>query len=350
MQVFEDLNKRIAAINSMTNSSRKDQHRASAGPERLTFVPILVGPTAVGKTSVSIELARRLSAEIISADSRQVYKHLNIGTATPTDEQLDAVPHHFVNELAITEPFTAGRFAGEARIRIREIFERKRTPLVVGGAGLYIKALTEGLFDEPSRDDTVREALYRQVEQQGVEAVYERFRRLDPEYAGEVHPNDVKKIVRALEIYEVTGETPSRHYQNTHAELPFDYDIIGLRRNRKALYRRINQRVDDMFASGLVEEVRAILDRGFTGQENALQTVGYQEVIQYLQGTLSPEEAREQIQTHSRHYAKRQLTWFRNQHETTWFDFEKYASEDDLIQAILSYLTGKSTESHTEEY
>lgn len=339
-----------ASINLMTNKSRPNPLSTSEGPDRLTFVPILVGPTAVGKTAVSIALARHLDAEIVSADSRQMYKHLNIGTATPTDEQLSAVPHHFVNTLELTEPFTAGRFAREARAVIRDIFGRQRTPLVVGGAGLYIKALVEGLFDEPSRDDVIRGALYRQVEEQGIETVYERFYRLDPEYAADVHPNDVKKIVRALEIYEVTGEKPSRHFQETHSALPFDYDIIGLHRKRKTLYRRINQRVDNMFESGLVEEVRTILDGGFTGQENALQTVGYQEVIQYLGGQLSLEEARERIQINSRHYAKRQLTWFRNQHDTTWFDFEDYASEDDLIWAMLVHLTRTSGKLKTENH
>jgi len=329
------------------DSSEHARNRATTRAENtgfgpLSFVPMLVGPTAVGKTEVSIRLAERLNAEIISADSRQVYKHLNIGTATPAAEQLDAVPHHFVNILEIEETYTAGRFAREARVAIREIFRRKRTPLVVGGAGLYIKALVKGLFDEPSRDDAVREALYRQVEKEGIEAVYDRFQQLDPDYAREVHHNDVKKIVRALEIYEVTGEKPSKHFQGSHMIIPFEYDILGLHRKRKALYRRINRRVDLMFETGLVEEVRAVLTMGYTGEENALQTVGYQEVIKYLHGELSLEEAKQQIKANSRHYAKRQLTWFRNQHQTTWFDFEDYASDEDLVQAILTYLTRKA--------
>lgn len=315
---------------------------------RNMIVPILAGPTAVGKTSISIELAKQLNAEIISADSRQVYKHMDIGTATPGQAQLDEVPHHFVSILEIDDTYTAGRFAREAQSVIEEIFARNRLPLVVGGAGLYIKALIDGLFQSPSRDDVVRADLYHEVEQDGVEKVYERFQSLDPEYAREVHPNDVKKIVRALEIYEVTGAKPSEHFQQTHQALPYKYDILGLRRKRKTLYQRINHRVDLMFQAGLVEEVRTILDMGYTGDENALQTVGYQEVIQYLRGEISLEKAKQQIKTNSRHYAKRQLTWFRNQHRTTWFDFEDYDSDEDLIQSVLDYLTHRPVSIKTE--
>jgi len=306
---------------------------------KLSHIPIIVGPTAVGKTAVSIDLARRLNAEIISADSRQIYRYMNIGTATPSDEELAQVSHHFVNTLELSRQYTAGQFSEDARIVIREIRKRGKNPMVVGGAGFYIKALLDGLFETPSRDKEIREKLYEEVEEKGIEPVYERFQEIDPDYADDVHPNDVKKVVRALEIYEVTGEKPSRHFQQKHDSLEYEYTIIGLNRDRQNLYDRINRRVDVMFERGLIDEVQQILDKGYSGEENAIQTVGYQEVIAYFEGKISLEEAKHQIKKNSRHYAKRQLTWFRNQHDTTWFRFEDFSSQDELVQAIADYIT-----------
>ncbi len=302
------------------------------------LIPIIVGPTAVGKTAVSILLAQRINGEIISADSRQIYKDMKIGTATPDQAELQRVPHHFVNELELTETYTAGRFAGEGRECIKAILSRGNTPIVAGGAGLYIKALTRGLFEEPARDGEIRDRLYSEIRRHGAEYVYERFRQLDPEYASEVHIHDVKKIVRALEIHEVTGKRPSEQFDSSHQPLEYPYRIIGLHRNRKTLYDRINRRVEHMLEEGLVEEVKSILSRGYTGDENALQTVGYQEIINYVRGSITLEEAQRQIQKNSRHYAKRQLTWFRNQHPTQWFRFEDYEKEEALVDDILEYL------------
>jgi len=302
------------------------------------LVPIMVGPTAVGKTAVSIPLAKRLNAEIVSADSRQVYKYMDIGTAKPDPEEIHEIPHHLVDTLDLEEPYTAGRFAEDGRRCIREIFARGKTPMVVGGAGLYIKALLEGLFDEPARDEAVRERLYQRIETEGIEPVYKEFCEIDPDYADQVHPNDVKKIVRAMEIYQVTGKAPSDQFEPDHAGLEYPYRMVGLTRDRAELYDRINRRVEWMISKGLVDEVRTLLEEGYTGEENSLQTVGYREIIRHLHGELSLEEAVSDIQKHTRHYAKRQLTWFRNQHDVQWFHMGEYESREDLVDAIEEYL------------
>jgi len=304
----------------------------------------------VGKTTVSILLAKRIHGEIISADSRQIYKHMNIGTATPDQSELDQVPHHFVNELDLTETYTAGRFAKDGRARINTILSRGKTPIVTGGAGLYIKALTRGLFEAPARNEEIRDRLYAEIRRHGAEHVYQRFRRLDPEYAADIHVNDVKKLVRALEIHELTGKRPSEHFDRTHQPLDHPYRIIGLHRNRRTLYDRINRRVDRMLEAGLPEEVKTILEKGYTGDENALQTVGYQEIIQYLRGEISLDEATRQIRKHSRHYAKRQLTWFRNQHQTRWFRFEDYEQEEELVDDVFEYLQQEAESLGSGEY
>lgn len=304
------------------------------------LVLILVGPTAVGKTAVSLPLAKKLNAEIISADSRQIYKHLDVGTAKPSSQELNAVPHHLIDELEIEEDYTAGQFADNAARIIDEVFSRDRIPLVVGGAGLYVKALVDGLFSESSRDDEVREALLERVETEGIEPLYQEFEEIDPEYAAEVHINDTKKIVRAMEIYQVTGKKPSLHFKKEHEGLEHPYQMIALNRERNTLYNRINRRVDQMIEDGLVQEVESILEMGYTGEENALQTVGYQEIIAYLNDEISLEEAIRQIKTHSRHYAKRQLTWFRNQHDASWFQFEDFESDEELVAAILDTIEG----------
>lgn len=303
-------------------------------------VYFLVGPTAVGKTSISIPLAKQLNAEIISADSRQIYKHLDIGTAKPSRDERAEVPHYLVEEIALDTVYTAGQFARDASRIIEEIFSRNRVPLIVGGAGLYIKALIGGLFDESSRDNDVREGLYKRVNHEGIEPLYEEFKQIDPEYAESVHINDTKKIVRAIEIYEVTGKKPSQHFDQEHEGLEYPHQMFILNRERKTLYNRINRRVDQMIENGLVTEVKQILNMGYTGVENALQTVGYQEIIAFLRNKITLEEAVRQIKVHSRHYAKRQLTWFRNQHDGEWFRFEDHPDESVMVESILRIVRG----------
>ena len=303
------------------------------------IVPILVGPTAVGKTSVSIVLAQDLNAEIISADSRQVYKHMNIGTAKPSSDELDAVPHYLVDILELDKVYTAGQFAEDALNLIADIRSRDKTPLVIGGSGFYIKALVEGIFDTPSRDDAVRESLEAEAEKIGSGKLYERLRKVDPDYAATIHPNNIKRIIRALEIYEVTGKPATEHFEEEHQGIPYPYVFIGLKRPRRQLYERINLRVEQMIKDGLVDEVRSIREMGYTGEENALQTVGYQEIFKYLDGKISLEESINEIQKNTRRYAKRQMTWFRNQHNVTWFDLDEYKSRDEVVTACNEHIT-----------
>ncbi|MBS1271321.1 MAG: tRNA dimethylallyltransferase [Candidatus Marinimicrobia bacterium] len=302
------------------------------------IIPILVGPTAVGKTAISIPLARKMNAEIISADSRQIFKHMNIGTAKPSGDELDAVLHHLVDILELDEVFTAGQFAEDALKIIEDILARGKAPLIVGGSGFYIKALVAGIFDTPSRDDEVREALQTEADERGSQALYSRLRNIDPEYAETMHPNNTRRIIRALEIYEVTGEPPAEHFEEEHEGLRYPYTFIGLKRPRQKLYDRINRRVEQMIEDGLVQEVQSILGIGYTGEENALQTVGYQEIFDYLNENISLEEARKEIQKNTRRYAKRQMTWFRNQHDVTWFDLDKYPNQELVVEAILEFL------------
>ena len=306
-----------------------------------TIIPILVGPTAVGKTAVSIPLAQKLNAEIISADSRQIYKYMDIGTAKPSGDELKGVPHHLIDVLELEESYTAGQFAEDAKQIIGEILSRKKIPLIVGGSGFYIKALVEGIFDTPSRDDNLREALQEEAEEKGSDILYKRLQEIDPEYAETMHPNNIKRIIRALEIYEVTGEPPSEHFDEEHEGLPYPYTFIGLKRLRQTLYDRINRRVKQMIEDGLVEEVQSILGMGYTGEENALQTVGYQEILDFLADKITLETAIREIQKNTRRYAKRQMTWFRNQHDVTWFDLEEYNSQDEIVAVVLDYLQGK---------
>ena len=290
----------------------------------------LTGPTAVGKTELSVELADRMGAEIISADSRQVYREINIGTATPSEALRDRVPHHFINERSLQEPFSAGGFAEAANERIRSILERGRVPLIVGGSTLYIHALQEGLADIPDVDDAVREELELRLEREGPEAMYEELREVDPKQAEKNDPTKTHRVLRALEVYHGTGKTLT-HYHETQSEPPFSYVTVVLNRDRQKLYDRINCRVDRMLEEGLLDEVRQVMNiEGVDLDEPPLSTIGYREPIQYLQGDMDREEMIRLVKRNTRRYAKRQLTWFRRYDHYHWRDAPTTSSADVL--------------------
>ncbi len=282
-------------------------------------VAVLVGPTAVGKTALALELAEALHAEIVNADSMQVYRELNIGTAKPTPVELARVRHHLVDAAQPDEPFDAARYAREGRAVIAELHRRGVAPLVAGGTGLYIKALLAGLFHQEERVLEVRQRLARELDLQGLPALYARLTALDPATAKRLAPGDTYRILRALEVAEATGRPLSAlHADHNFQDRPYITLKLGLDLPREELYRRIEARVDAMVAQGWIEEVQHLLQR-YPPSLKPLQALGYRHLAAFLEGRLTLAAALEQTKTETRRYAKRQLTWFRADPEIRWF-------------------------------
>ncbi|MFO8006397.1 MAG: tRNA (adenosine(37)-N6)-dimethylallyltransferase MiaA, partial [Candidatus Brocadiia bacterium] len=288
-------------------------------PERSADAPrpcrALVGPTASGKTDVAVELARRGPVEIVSVDSMQVYRGMDIGTAKPSEEQRAAVPHHMIDVLEPEERCNVARFRRMALAAVADIRSRGRRPLLVGGSPMYLKGLIWGLMDAPGRDPELRRRLRKEYQQKGGEQMHRKLARLDPEAAERIHPNDVQRLVRALEVYELTGEPISQGQEQFAGTPELPCRMVGLRRAREELYRRIERRVDAMMERGLLEEVRSL--RGRLGPQ-ASQAVGYKELARYLDGQVGLAEAVQQIKRNTRRYAKHQLTWFRHFPHVRW--------------------------------
>ncbi|NIR47410.1 tRNA (adenosine(37)-N6)-dimethylallyltransferase MiaA [candidate division KSB1 bacterium] len=297
-------------------------------------VLFIVGPTGVGKTEVSLEVARHIDAEIVSADSRQIYKYMDIGTAKPSREQLAQVPHHFIDIRSPDEPYSAGQYGQEARQRIREIFARRKQPIVVGGSGLYIRALIDGFFSPRISDQEVKSALKMRLRNEGLEAMYAELTSVDPDTADRLKPTDTQRILRGLEVFKITGEPLSQHQNKKPAPANFDPNMIGLTMDRQRLYRKIELRVDRMLAEGFVEEVKGLLKRGYGLHLNALQTVGYKQVIAFVENRISYEEMIKLMKQKTRNYAKRQLTWFRNDERIKWLDLSAYSDVSQVADHI----------------
>lgn len=289
------------------------------------MIPIvaIVGPTGSGKTALGIELAERLGTEIISADSMQCYRGMAIGTGAPSANELAHVKHHFVGCYDLRTRVTAADFAERARAVVEELNAQSKPAVVVGGSGLYIRALIDGLFEGPGGDEARREALAQQAEREGVESLYTRLRDVDPAYAGRIAPTDLRRIVRALEVFELTGRPFSELHAETGAE-GFDSAQFALDYPRDVLYDRINRRVDAMLEAGLLDEVQALLDTGYADEIERLRSLGYRELAAHLRGELSLSEAVEQMKMLSRRYAKRQLTWFRADSRIKWIDVNRH--------------------------
>ncbi len=282
-------------------------------------VLILVGPTASGKTAISLALAKELDGEIVSADSRQLYKYLTIGTAKPTEEELNSVKHHFIDILTPYQEYNASEFSKQARLVIDDILHRGKTPIVVGGSGLYIQALVDGFFDGPEADSEIRNKLESRLQSEGAEKLLEELRVVDPISAGKMLPSTWKRIIRALEVYYVTG-VPISTLQEKNIGANFSSCFAGLHWERQLLYDRINLRVDKMIVAGLLDEIKMLKTLGYTISMNALNSVGYKESFEYLEGKITFERMRELIKQNSRRYAKRQLTWFRADDRIRWFE------------------------------
>lgn len=301
----------------------------STTPATAEPVIVLVGPTASGKTSVAVQLAKRLGGEVVNADSRQVYRFLDVGTAKPTREEMDGVPHHGFDAVDPEQRYSAGRYAGEARRWIAEIRERGRWAIVAGGSGLYLQALVDGFFGGADvRDEESRAWLERRVEREGLGALHTELVRLDPEYAEKTLPGDRQRILRALEVIHASGEAFSDLHRRERNEMPWPARWFGLRWPREELYARIDRRVDEMLDRGLIAEVDDLLARGYR-EENALKSVGYEEIVAWREGRIaSLDEAVERIKRNTRHYAKRQLTWFRRNERINWLDAAGRSAEE----------------------
>jgi len=280
----------------------------------------IVGPTAVGKTALSIELAKKLDGEIINGDSMQVYRDLNIGTAKITPEEMDGVPHHLLDILEPTYSFSVADYQQAVREKITEIQARGKMPIIVGGTGLYVQAvLYDFRFTEEKIDEGVREAYYTALEQVGPEAMHARLAAVDPETAKTIHPNNTRRVIRALEMAEHSDVKKSNDAQHQGEKALYHHLIIGLNMDREKLYERINLRVDMMLEQGLVDEVRGLYDRDIRDVQ-AIRAIGYKELYDYFDGRETFEQAIENLKQNSRRYAKRQLTYFRNKMDITWYD------------------------------
>ena len=300
-------------------------------------VLFIVGPTASGKTALSVELAKHIDCEIISADSRQIYKYMDIGTAKPTRAELAAVPHYFIDIKNPDEYYSAGQFGVEARVVIADIVKRKKQPVVVGGSGLYIHGLIDGFFWPKIADQQVKTKLKQELKINGISSLYDKLKIVDPLTAKKLPATDTQRILRALEVFAITGVPFAKYLEKKSIPANFNPVMFGLFVDREVLYTRIEKRVDLMIKNGLTDEVQKLLDLGYHEELNALQTVGYKEVFMYFNKKIVKEQMVALIKQKTRNYAKRQLTWFRKDERIEWLNL----SEDNLTSKIISSIIHK---------
>lgn len=295
----------------------------------------ILGPTASGKTKVSLEIADKINGEIISADSRQVYRYMDIGTAKPNKEERKRVHHHLIDVVDPDEYFSAADYSNRAKKAMQEVISRGRNPIVVGGSGLYLRALFKGLFKGPGRDEKLRKKLREKAERFGIKSLYEDLKEKDPLAARKIGPANLVRIIRALEVYELSGQRISElQEKGEYPSKEYEFVKIGLRLDRDKLYRRIDERVEKMIEEGLVDEVRDLRKRGYGLDLVPLRTFGYKEIFQFLEGEISLDEAKEKIKLDTRHYAKRQLTWFKKEEGIIWLDSEKTSLNEEILKAF----------------
>ncbi len=304
---------------------------------------IIAGPTAVGKTKISVELAKRISGEIISADSMQVYRGMDIGTAKVTPEETCGIPHHLIDILDPTEDFNVVEFAKRAKEAILSIQQRDRIPILVGGTGFYIQAVLYDIdFTENDNDMSFRHALEEEAKEKGPLALHERLASVDPEAAKAIHPNNVKRVIRALEFYEKSRLKISDHNrEQSEKESPYDYKYFALTNDRAKIYENIEKRIDIMLDQGLVDEVRALLERGVSRDRVSMQGLGYKEIAAYLDNEISFEESVYILKRDTRHFAKRQLTWLKREPDVIWFDKSGLTDEEIIDRMAGLILTEK---------
>ncbi len=305
------------------------------------IVPFIVGPTAIGKTRLSAEIAAKLNVEIVSADSRQIYRRLDIGTSKPPEALLRKVPHHLINFLRPDENTSAGMYGKIARKVISQIAHRGNIPLVVGGSGLYIRALIDGLHNVDVRDDKIRISLRKRILKEGVGKLYNELKQIDPALARKIKPADKQRIIRGLEIYLSTGKKLSELQEQGASPADFEPLMFGLRAEREWLYKVIDNRVLEMFEQGLLAEVANLKLAGFTRELNALNTVGYREIFIYLENNIYYDDMIAMIQRNTRNYAKRQMTWFRREKRIKWFEIGDTTDFSQLADEIIARIKDK---------
>jgi tRNA dimethylallyltransferase len=304
--------------------------------KNMDSIIVIVGPTASGKTKISIELAKDINGEIISADSMQVYRFMDIGTAKPNMKEMSGIKHYLIDEILPDEEFSVARFKELALKYIKEIKSKGKIPIIVGGTGLYINSLIYNIeFSETDIDWDLREQLKKEAENKGNKFLHDKLREIDPEAADRIHVNDIKRIIRAIEIFKTTRKPISYHQELSKLNPPeYNFILIGLRMNRHKLYERINKRVDLMLEAGLIEEVKKIKKLGYDKYSVAMQGLGYKEILAYLRGELTYEECIDLLKRNTRRYAKRQITWFRKIQDIYWIDVDKCEDQGEILKNI----------------
>ena len=304
---------------------------------------VLTGPTAVGKTKASIGLAKVIGGEIISADSMQVYEYMNIGSAKIRPEEMQGVPHYLIDDLKPWDEFHVVRFQQMAKNAMEQIYANGHIPIVVGGTGFYIQALLYDIdFTDTAQDDTYRVELENLVKEKGAAYLHNMLRKVDPKSAEDIHANNVKRVIRALEYYRQTGQKMSEHNEEERRkESPYEFVYFVLNAPREQLYARIDRRVDQMIEEGLVDEVKHLKELGCTKEMVSMQGLGYKEFFDYFDGRMTLEDTIDKIKKDTRHFAKRQLTWFRREKEVIWLNKKEYEQEKDLLDSVLNIIKEK---------
>ena len=301
---------------------------------------VIVGPTAVGKTHVSLELAKKLDTEIISADSMQIYKGMDVGTAKITEEEKGGIIHHMIDIVSPDEDYSVSEFKKDAEVIIDNLLLKNKIPVIVGGSGLYINSLIYDLdFGNTKSNDKIREYYTYYYKEHGEDALYDKLMKIDPESGEKIHKNNVKRVIRALEVYDITGRKFSELNTDIRKESKkYDRILIGLSMERKTLYERINQRVDEMLSNGLVEEVRTLIESGYDKNLVSMRGIGYKEIIDYIEGNMDLEEASYILKRNTRRFAKRQYTWFLRDKHIRWFSMDNMDDIDNTIKGISEYI------------
>ena len=304
-------------------------------------IPLIavIGPTASGKTGLAVEIAKKFGGEVVSADSMQIYSELTIGTAKPTEKEMEGVKHHLVGHKSIDEEYSVVDYVEEAKKVITDIFNRGKLPVICGGTGLYVDSLLSNTeFSEIKSDPDVRKKLYDFAEENGNEALFEKLKEIDPESAAKTHANNLIRVVRAMEVYEVTGKTMSEHQKDSHP-IPSIYDVCYIGTNfadREKLYARIEQRIDEMLEEGVEEEAKFLFEHN--GTCTAAQAIGYKEFYPYFRGEMSREDAVSVLKKETRHYAKRQITWFKRNENINWLFRDEFSEKKDLNEAAFEII------------
>lgn len=301
---------------------------------------VIVGPTAVGKTYVSVELAKKMNTEIISADSMQIYKGMDIGTAKVSNEEKQGIIHHMIDLINPDENYSVSDFKNDAENIIDKMLLNNNIPIIVGGSGLYVNSLIYDLdFGKAKSEDKLRDYYTYYYEEHGEDALYEKLKKIDPESAEKIHKNNVKRVIRALEVYDLTGKKFSELNTDIRKQSnKYECILVGLSMDRKILYERINQRVDKMIEDGLVDEVKTLIDKGYDKNLVSMQAIGYKEIIEYLVGNTTLEDAVHILKRNTRRFAKRQYTWFLKDNNVKWFEIENINEIDLTLEKIYEYL------------